>query len=171
MEKSKFVEPLTQDICTDIENLFSERSRISALLTGRVNYIIEEMARVFNVKISWWSFSNPSEYVSEGSFEDSYGQDYFEFEWELDRCKDCTILNKDGRLIDLNNEFPTRWLYEPFEDELLEGKSRLEQKKSAKKAANKAKQLLKKKEKELLLEQLKGKLSAEEMKVLKLVNK
>lgn len=159
------MKPLTKSQETQIHKLFSLKAEVEGFVMDRVEYIIEKIAATFDSEVKWWSFPCSSEYHSMGNFYDAYNDDCFQFEGEFKRSDWCIILD-DGEEYDLNNEFPTRWLYEEFEEELINGKKELEQKLAKQKEDKVKKTLLKNSAKKKLLESAKSKLTEEERKAL-----
>lgn len=160
------MKPLTKSQQNKILSLLSLKAEVEGFVMDRVDYIIEKIADTFDSEVKWWSFPCSSEYHSMGNFYDAYNDDCFQFEGEFKRSHSWTIILDDGEEYDLNNEFPTRWLYENFEEELINGKKELEQKIAKQKEDKVKKTLLKNSTKKKLLESAKSKLTEEEKKAL-----
>lgn len=159
------MKPLTKSQENKILSLFSLQGEVEEFVIDRVDYIIKKIAATFDSQVEWWSFPYSSEENSMGNLNNAYNDDCLQFEGEFKRSDWCIILD-DGEEYDLNNEFPTRWLYEDFEEELINGKKELEQKLAKQKEDKVKKTLLKNSAKKKLLESAKSKLTEEERKAL-----
>jgi hypothetical protein len=120
---------------------------------------------LFEQKDAYWYFYG----AGEGEIGDlwrSYSRD--EIDIITDRCpEEMIVLLKDDSEWGLNDSIPTRWLFEDFEEELIEGKKKYEEKQRAKQAENKTKRTIKKAEIEKLIIEARSKLSKKEWIALK----
>jgi hypothetical protein len=134
----------------------------NAELTDRVSYILQE---IFKSNLNWWAWSYTEEDGGMGG-PPKFTKDEFKFYCEMNKYKEVYIIDKDGVELDLESSFPTRWLYEDFEEELATGFDSYNKKQEQKKAEAKLKaQARSEKQKELVNAAL-LKLSKEERKAL-----
>ncbi len=161
------MKPLTKSQENKILSLFSLQGEVQGLVIDRVDYIIGKIAEVFKSEVEWWSYPNSTKENSMGNLNDAYNDDCFQFEGSFNKdIKDWVIILDEGEECDLNCSFPIRWLYENFEEELINGKKELEQKLAKQKKDKVKKTLLKHSAKKKLLESAKSKLTEEERKAL-----
>ena len=86
-------------------------------------YIVEYCITTAGGEIHWWDWENGGEY-NEGSFMDSYDPVFLHIDgvWSGNKMK---FIAKDGTEWDLDDgNYPTRWLYEDFEEEYNNGRRR-----------------------------------------------
>lgn len=157
MEK---VAPITVELINKTKKLNEEISDLNEIIIDRVDYIITFLFEIFSKKkgYSWW-FDGAGEHEV-GNFWSNY------YAGEIEFCTDISfsemeIIDKNGDLWACGGSFPDRWLFEDFENEILEGKRLLEEK-NAEKVLEKQNES----EKQKLIDSAKKKLSKEELKAL-----
>lgn len=166
-----------------IDKEFVERARSMAreasimedVIADRIDYIIREMCKTFNTKLLYWYFPDAAE-GEVGNLWEHFSNEQISVITQFlgDKSKNgssrtMSIIDKfDNELFfDFDSFIPTRWLFEEFENELIEGKKKFEEKEALCKLEQNKKKSLKKIEEEKLIESVKRKLSKEELKVIK----
>lgn len=165
--------PIAPQLLADWKKLYSETSKLENQICNRIDYIVKTVFKTFGAKLSTWYFYGAEE-GEMGDLNRALYTDYFSVITELVRDRngnynhiDMVILLKDGSEWGFEGEYPTRWLFEDFEEELIEGKKKYQEKVQEEKNKKKEKDLLKKQKNELLVEKAKAKLTKEELKALK----
>lgn len=168
MKTLQKVNPLgEQDFKTQLDALRNARS-IESEVAERADYVIRKIAEIFRKKIDWWSFPNSSEKNGEGVFEDAIDGDIFQYEGAN------TFDHDDAAIIDGSEfgfdqcQFPIEWLYEDFEQKLVDGIDKYRKQQLSKKELKKEKAEKKKIEKMLQINKIKEKLTEKELKLLNL---
>lgn len=143
-------------------------SALEDQIVDRINYIVRKICEVFNDKLDWWDFPGDGNRGEGGRMIDAINGDKVSFVAEAENALSShEVIFKDNSKWDLNSDFPKRWLFENFEEELIEGKERFKifeknrlQNKRELAASNKIKN-------KMLVAQAKAKLSKEELAALK----
>lgn len=141
-------------------------SHYSEKITDRANYVIRKSAELFGGKIEWWDWTNGAG-ETDGHFNpDWLKDDYISVDGDTKggNCEWVAIL-KNGEW-ELRLVFPTRWLWEDFEQELTDGIKKYKEQKLHKIEMEKKKKIARDSEKKKLLEAAKSKLTKEERKAL-----
>lgn len=163
-----------------IEALHEERSRadtVEASIINRIDFIIITIFKTLNIELNYWQYSGDErgEYLS---LDHCLGLVYrktinqtIDFHPEFSRKETNPYNNEEdyevlfkGESYNLLYNFPSRWLFEDFEKELLEGiekgkESRIEKAKKEKQQQE---------DKEALLKTAKSKLTKAELAAIKL---
>lgn len=138
----------------------------------RVDYIITHCANVFNATLDWWDWQNEGFEDAPGDFIHSYDPNTLNINVHWEHKEDMNFVNKDGEVDSLSwGEFPTRWLYEDFEEELTNGIKLWQDKLKAKKNKAAEKRKKDKEDKAKLIASAKAKLTPNELKAIKNANK
>lgn len=150
----KKVNPITKEIIL-------ERNKLSSKINDRINYITKNIQAVFKQKGYVYleldiKCRDMLEELEETDFYYLGGELYVHFLPGLDNYDNFIILN-DGADFDITTAFPIRWLFEDFEKELKDGR------REYLKSQNKVE-----KDKVSILNNIKSKLTIEELKVLNL---
>jgi hypothetical protein len=169
MQKNK-ISPIAKDVIDNYKEALNNISALHVQIDERVEYIINKICNTFNVQLDWWSYSHSDD--NGGEFCDAYSEDQITpcINLESD-YNPCVILLNNGSEWGLMDGIPIDWLFEDFEEELVNGKAAYIKQQEDKKNKAKAKKLDKRAKEKELLEQIKSKLSPEELKVLKLKKK
>jgi hypothetical protein len=170
---NKKVSPIRKDVITEAIGAYNLYTKYVSTITDRVNYVIREIASIFGGKIKWWDWGNGGGEV-DGHFEpDMVDGESIQLSGETDgKDWEWVALLKDekGKFTEEwefhGLEFPARFLYEDFEEELKEGIKKYKEQEVKKKEIEKQKRLTRVKNKEKLLESVKTKLTPEERKAL-----
>ena len=110
----------------------------------RITYIVQKVRATFDLPYDTWYFPDAEE-GQLGTFDISDQEVYIiGLQPKKYIPNILEILDINGKILDLHETLPSRWLYEDFETELEQGKIALEAKKAAKKAATAAKRNAKK---------------------------
>jgi hypothetical protein len=165
---------ITQELFSDWERLHKEISSLESQMEDRIDYIIRSVFKEFGNRLSTWYFPGAEE-GEVGSMKYAVDKDYFTVETDcLERYessksgyKEMTILLKDGTRWSFEGMYLTRWLFEDFEEELVQGKKKYEEKLEEEAKKKKERALARKQKKVLLAESAKAKLTKEELKALK----
>lgn len=130
----------------------------------RCNYVVKEIVKIFHKKFDWWDFDNSCE-DERGHFD----PDYIQYEVVGTSIAGCinmiAILKEEGEW-DLAQGFPLRFLFEDFQQEVIDGRELY--KKKEEEENKKAQELKKLKafENEKIKEAARAKLTKEERKAL-----
>jgi len=158
---NKKVSPIGECVIEDLTNAHDLYSKFMSIISNRVNYIVREIASLFKGEVNRWDWGDGSGEI-EGHFtpnmvyDDSIQLDgerkgTFDDEWV------AFLKDENGQFTNEWEfhwfEFPTRFLYEDFEEELKEG-------------IQKYKEHQVKKEMKKLIDSVKSKLTPEERKAL-----
>jgi len=158
--------PLTKGNITEAEEAYKLWSNIEEKIEDRINYVIRTLAKIFGGKIEWWDWNNGGGEVDGHLDMDMFKNDSI----QLDGCKkggkDWVSVIKEGEWEFEYLEFPTRFLWEDFEEELENGIKEYE--KQGKIRLAKEKKEKSKKDKQYLIESAKSKLTKEELKALRI---
>jgi hypothetical protein len=165
---NKKVSPLRKDIITEAVGAYNLYNKYDSTIANRVNYVVQKIASIFGGKIEWWDWSNGGGEVDGHFTPDMVDGETIQLDGERPDGGEWVALLKDekGKFTEEWEfhwfEFPTRFLYEDFEEELKEGIQKYREQEIKKKEMNKQKKLEKVKNKEKLLESVKSNLTKEE---------
>ena len=164
--KNTPVKPITPFLLEEAEDLANRAGLLEQQIVNRIHFIMTSIFSLFNKKRAYWYFYGAGE-GEVGNLWDNI--DKLQVNVIIDECPGdaMVILLKDSSEWSLDDGFPTRWLYEDFEDELVDGKAKYELKEVQWKAEQKIKLQNIKKEQEKLAKAAKSKLSKEELQALK----
>lgn len=106
-------------------------------INDRMNYIIRYCVTMTGGKFEWWDWNSEAmaggkfewwdwsredyESHSSGDFMLSYNHDVIQVRGEWTNNDNMAFIDKDGGEWGLEDGFPTRWLYEDFEEEYTNG--------------------------------------------------
>ena len=142
-------------------------SHYSEKIVDRANYVIRTTANLFGGKIEWWDWSNGAGEV-DGHFDmDWLKDDYISVAGDTKGGNgEWVAILKDGGEWELGLTFPTRWFWEDFEQELIDGIIKYKEQQKRKVEIDKQKKLTREENKKKLKESAKSKLTREEQKAL-----
>jgi len=105
----------------------------SQKITDRMNYIVRRCIEIAGGKLSWWDWQCDGEYEdrTSGDFMESYDKDQLTIRAEWDIKREIIFIDKNGSEWGLEDSFPTRWLYEDFEEEFTNGLEAYKEKETA----------------------------------------
>lgn len=152
---------------------FEKTKKLENSFIKRIEYIIKSIHKVFGNKVLWWDYCNDRD--GEGHFFQSYEETFeetdfndafFRYQAEINYKQDwdMAIIDKYNEEISLDYCFPTRWLIEDFEQELIDGKKAIDKFDDE----QKNKSLKEQKEKNNKIKQIKKKLTKDELALLNL---
>lgn len=140
-------------------------SELREVIEDRITYIIKTICKTFNCKFDTWYVYGAAE-GEVGNIDGALEDDFVHLIIESELDDDCAILTIDSREYSLRYGFPRIWLFQDFEEELINGKDLYIKKKEAEKEKKKLKLQAKQIKKNETLEQIKSKLSKQELKAL-----
>lgn len=147
---------LSPDIIEKAEEIANRGNIPLGEIEDRCDYIVNYIFDKYNFSSNWW-FPD-AEPGSLGNFFQNHDEDFVSI--ELNSIVHMKILLRGGKECDLKNHFPTRWLFEDFEEEFLSGKKFYEDKLMKKSGKTKSK-------KAYLIASIKSKLTKEELQIIK----
>lgn len=164
-------EPLTPLLVKQWEIAEQQAGALKEQIVDRIDYIIKTIFKAFDKKFDYWYFygagegevgpliinSNSFSVITELAKNRNGNYDFNEM----------VILLKDGSEWELNDSIPSRWLFEDFEKELVDGKKKFEEKEAERKVKQKELSAAKKQEDKALIEAAKKKLSKKELAALR----
>lgn len=164
------VKKISQKHIELIKSRKAELESAEEIVHDRIAYILNSVAEAFGGECDYWYFDG----AEEGCVSDflrSYNEKTIQVILEYSRCPSAmNIICKDGgEFWFQHGEFPTRWLFEDFEDELSNGFKLYKEKQiqdKLNKEQKKLKDKQKKEEMKLLAAEAKKKLSKDELKAL-----
>lgn len=163
-------EPISASLVSEWEKASNEAGKLEDKIVSRIDYIVKLIFKTFNQKLETWYFYGAEE-GEMGDLSRAIDSDRVSFIFDLKRHTsfyDANILLKDGSEYNFEEgEFPTRWLYEEFETELIDGKKQYDLAQEVIKSKVKEKALQKKIKMAALTKSLKSKLTKEELALIK----
>lgn len=172
------IAPLTQDIVEKRKEFKNKYHELESMVLNRMDYVLRESMNILNYKVDWWDTQSEEAkyYLEHGSDNCITGDTWYPNDWVVNAKKgsvyepdeeSTTFINKFGKEHSLfADAYPTRWLFEDFEQELSDGRFAYLEKKIKDQETKKIKLEKEKTKKALLKEQAKSKLTAEEQKAL-----
>jgi len=161
MQEIVIVEKIEKEV---MDQVFSgtltvkEQNKILEKVSDRCDYIVRKAFEIQGLIVHWWDFDNEGgKDGSSGYFDPEQYEEEFYITGDFGgHTSDCIYLNV----------FPTKWLWNDFEDELI--KEIESQRKSilSEKIKQKAKNVERKQKKDKLIESALSKLTSEEIKAL-----
>jgi hypothetical protein len=166
------IKPLRKDFTNEMIGAYNLYSKYTSVISKRVDYVVREIARIFGGKIDWWDWPKGKDEcdghftpdIIEGESVSVDGWKSGGGDWEAYLKDEKGDFKESWQFCWF--EFPTRFLYEDFEEELIEGIKKYREDKATKKELKKQKELEKVKNKAKLLDSVKSKLTKEERKAL-----
>ncbi len=157
MEK---IATITAELINKVHSLNKEVGQLEDQITDRINYII---AFLFEGKTYNWWFEG----AEEGEVGDIWRHYHGHEIWIItDPAPRISFIDKDGNDWEFEGSIPDRWLFEDFENEIIEGKKLFEERKAKRNIERLRLKEQNKKEKKQFIESAKKKLSKEELKAL-----
>lgn len=173
---------INKELLENRAEIFKELNSLESKIKHRIRYVLECICRAFGQKLSWWDTAYCHE-DGDVPLDDIISKDgitpYYEPEYngsprgENEDRYNWRIIRRDGNEWYFSEGFPYEWLFEPFEEELLQGIEKHQQflieEREKKKAAQEIERIeAKAREEERLeiIESLKTKLEPKELKAL-----
>lgn len=161
---AKSSSPLSDDDFHKRDELLKKLEKINSLIANRIDYIVRTIYGVFGKKLKGWYFPHAND-KDIGDFDKSKYGDTIQLIMEP-CCEEAIIFTNDKKVYYLDDNIPYRWLTEPFEDELVNGKEKYDQYLEEKALRDKEKSEKAKAEEEEILDNIRSKLSDKELKYL-----
>jgi len=156
----KKIERITAELINKTRSLKKEADQLEDQITDRIAYIV---AFLFEEKAYNWWFDG----AEEGEVGDIWKHYYANEIWIItDPELKISIIDKNGNDWKFEGSIPDRWLFEDFENEIIEGKKLFQERKAKRNIERLHLEEQNKKEKKQLIESAKKKLSKEELKAL-----
>lgn len=149
------------------KDLITQADMIESSIINRICYILTFWLQTFGNTLSSWYFEGADEgHVGDL---DSHISDSVIYGIVLDYFYDnkTNIIDKHGNNLSCDDDIPTRWLFEDFEEEIVNGKKLFEDKMAAKKAAAFERKKVTKEQRQALIDGAKSKLTKEELKAIR----
>jgi hypothetical protein len=141
-------------------------------IVNRITYILHKFFAIWDLKLDTWYFDDAEEGEVGNLWRNMDSQTIGRLVVDLTKesqrkWADPIFVDKYGVEYEWCNEIPTRWLFEDFEKEVIEGKKKFEEQEAVRKAKQKARSQKQKEEDAKLLEVVKQKLSPKELAALR----
>jgi hypothetical protein len=166
------MKPLDLDIFDKQDELLKELATINGMIEDRIDFILKKIWEVFGYNLEGWYVDGAEENELGDLLSLIHMPEYIDLGPIIYYCSDKGHIREkfnailEGEKYSLTQGMPYRWLFEDFENELIDGKN-LFPKWEADEKKNKALKLEKKKLAKLAaLKSAKSKLSKEEIKAL-----
>lgn len=174
MSKIENVEPLNENIIQSMISgkiSLSEFKNIKKSIDDRLNYFMWRAAEIANVKLSWWDYDNgDSESETDGYFDPEVYIKKIKINGDYEKTSDNDILFEDYFFEGL----PLEILFTDFEEKVRNDLKAIHESLEAKKKAEKESKIIKDKKNndfKNMVESIRSKLTKEELKIVKFVNK
>lgn len=117
------IEKISEDVVNEILKIHKAYAEVERKISDRMNYIVHECVRISGGNIEWWSWQNGDyeDSHADGDFIHSYDKETIQINGELNHAYKSIFLTKDGSEWSLVDGYPTRWLFEDFEEEFTQG--------------------------------------------------
>jgi len=142
-----------------------EYAKLKEQLELRVGYIVRKIFEVCGGQLNWWNWDDP-ERLTNGNVPSIDGDAFRIYIFFYKSPKNDTILLKDGTEWVIFDDIPTRWLWEDFEDELVNGLAAYKEQEQAKLMAAQVKKIENEKRRKEIAQQAINKLTPVEREAL-----
>jgi hypothetical protein len=164
------MDAVSTEIVDKWKELQEEAAELEQRMQARIGYILKFFFEAAGSKLDWWRFGS---YEEEKPMYGQVGKDYIsgiyaESKGSYPSEESLTFIDKNGKeeLFLLDWGIPTRWLYEDFEQEVVDGLKKYKDVVAQRKAKEFERRTKNKQEKEKLVAEAKAKLTKEERKLL-----
>ncbi len=164
MEK---VLPISIELINKAKKLKKEFSDLNEIIIDRIDYIITFIYKASSLKgknFSWWFDGADENEV--GDFWVNYNISNGEICFLTDPQLSMLIIDKYGDMWECGGSIPDRWLFEDFENEIIEGEKMLEEMNAKKNSEKLQLKEQNKSERQKLIDSARKKLSKQELKAL-----
>lgn len=152
---------ISSEIVTQAKDLAAQAGKLEEIIINRIGYIIDTIFKTFKQKYDCWYFYGAGE-GEVGDLWRHYCNNHIDI--IIVGCSsEMVIIDKNGDEWGFEDSIPTRWLFEDFEQELIDGKKKFEDKEAERKKKQKELSAAKKQEDKDLVEAAKKKLSKKEL--------
>jgi hypothetical protein len=132
----KKVKALDKAVMTELKEAQKQVEKVNAKINKRIHYILDTIFKTYGKKLkAWWFMDAP--FDTHGTLRECAGfveglctMPDMDWDWAMILGEDTIHLMDEG--------FPSKWLYQDFEQELKEGKAAYEAKEQAEEAERKA---------------------------------
>lgn len=168
MQEVKYVEPLEKNVVERMisgEMSLKEFSDIEKQISERLNYFMLKAAEIAGVDLSWWDYNNgDSESETDGYFDPKVYVDKVKIEGQYYDSK-----SKNGMIFDdyFSNGISLEVLYCDVKEKILSDMKELHKRLDAEKSLKEQKD----NDFKALVESIRSKLTPEELKIVKFINK
>lgn len=166
MHLSQETQPLDPQTLESYLQLRQQAGVLESQLENRITYILKKIYETFGSQLDYWYTSD----APEGDQGDLLRCWRYNNDTISDLCihpyLEAVIILNNGSEWGLHDDIPSRWLFEDFEEELVNGKRLYEERQAQKKEDARQKRQAKKAEKERLKATAAAKLSPAERKAL-----
>jgi len=128
------MEPISKNLYNQWKEANDLVVKLEEDIIARIDYIIKSVFNIFGQKLITWYFEKDDMPLSH-SIDGFYISEITTEVSMSEPRKDMVIFLKGGFTCDLRHEFPTYWLFENFEEEVINGRKQYEEMQSKKKAA------------------------------------
>ena len=157
---------ITQQDLNSFFNSLETTKKYESIITERINYVVRRIAELAKTRVFWWDFKNGYDendgYLDYDTFVD--GGICVEGESSADRFK--VVL--DNKIWNFPFEFPQRFLFNDFDEEVLQGIESYIKEENERQQKIKESKFEKNKKKKQMLAQVAQKLTPQERRLLKL---
>ena len=176
MKDIKKYDVVSEDVIAKCKELNKELGVLEETITDRMTYVLQTLFATFGIELGTWYFNDAPEGGLGDLWQHYHDDDIYvvtevgnncEKDRNLFNSVDMAIINKFDEEWEFQGAFPTRWLFEDFETELLEGKKKYEEQETARKLKLKEKRQSQKEEDKKLAAEAKSKLSKKELAALR----
>jgi len=167
------MEKITKDFYNETLDKEKELYKNVEVLEKRLDYILTTFFHQWDINLNTWYFEDAKEgevgNILQNMNSDSVYYIHIETNSKHDKKfhnEEIVIIDKFGKELYWENEIPTRWLFEDFEQEVIDGKAKMEEKNRKSKEKREKVLASRKANAKKIMENIKGKLSKEELKIL-----
>jgi hypothetical protein len=153
---------ITHELISEWKAATKVAGKLENKIIDRLGYVVNFLFKTFKRRLETWYFVDAPE-GGMGEFVYDDHDIWVVTETPGHSYDDMTIIDKDGEVWSFEGIIPTRWLFEDFEQEVVEGKKKYEEQEEARKNTEKNKKLRQKE----LAQAAKKKLTKEELSALK----
>ena len=165
--KVTYMSPISNDHFKDYMEAENRLSQLEEVLTDRIGYIIDKLHDICGINYEYWYFEGAPEGDVGKPDIDQYTVSSLVVDYGCNGYKSIKLILKDGEEWILEESFPSRWLFEDFEQEVIDGKKKFDAKEKARKEKAKQQRLSRKEKDKRIIEKVTSKLTKEEIAAIK----
>ncbi len=148
----------------ELEVIQRKEEQITSKIESRVDFIVKKIISLFGKRLDWYGYANGGD--DGGFFDVQRYKETVDLNIYVVGGTDLVVIIEEGEW-GLEQGFPTRWLFEDFEEEVKEGIAKYKIQKEAQKQKEKELRIQRKEKDLLLAKEARNKLTKEEIKALK----
>lgn len=165
--------PLNKDVFDKRDALLKQIGPLQLAIEHRLDYVLHKAYELCGAKFNSWYIDGAAEgevgAIDECFINDSISRcEIILYNFNGPNSDDAYCVVLGDSMWDLMEEIPKRWMFEDFEDELVQGRAKFIKQKEDRLAASKARKLKLSSKNKKLVESAKAKLTIEERRALKL---